>query len=76
MGEAWSTRPAPEPTSSEPSYRRGTPEALTLQLGPDGVKRFVQDYLDGATAKDLASKHGFGQTATKRLLKRHGARKR
>jgi hypothetical protein len=47
-----------------------------FQLGPDGVKKFVQEYLDGATANELASKHGFGLTATKRLLKRHSARKR
>lgn len=76
MGVAWRTRPAPAPASNQPSYHRGTPEALTLQLGPDGVEQFIRDYLDGATAKELATKHGFGLTATKRLLKRHGARKR
>lgn len=40
------------------------------------VEHFVREYLGGAIAKDLAAKHGFGLTATKQLLKRHGARKR
>lgn len=76
MGDAWRESPAPRPASYEPTYHRGSPEALEVQLGPAGVEQFVREYLDGAMAKELAVKHGFGMTATKRLLKRHGARKR
>lgn len=76
MGDAWRKAPASRPTKDEPTYHRGSPEALEVQLSPAGIEQFVREYLEGATAKELASKHGFGMTATKRLLKRHGARKR
>lgn len=77
MSDAWRKTPsAPSPPRDEPTYQRGSPEALEVQLGPTGVEQFVRAYLDGATAKELAARHGFGMTATKQLLKRRGARKR
>lgn len=68
MGDAWRESSAPKPASYEPTYHRGSPEALEAQLGPAGVEQFVREYLNGAMVRELAAKHGFGLTALDRTV--------
>ncbi|MEQ3551751.1 hypothetical protein WIS52_14855 [Pseudonocardia nematodicida] len=75
MATVWLDSPAPRPGSPR-ALRPRAQQSIRILLGEAGIARMIEDYRNGAEAKELASCYGFGLTTVKRVLREEGARKR
>jgi hypothetical protein len=56
------------------SVRNG-PHPLRKRLAPRDRQRLIEDYLDGALQKDLATRYAIGLSSVKTVLREAGAKK-
>ena len=61
-------------TGSKSSVRTAT-RPLRKRLAPKDRQRLIEDYLDGALQRDLATRYAIGLSSVKTILRDAGARK-
>jgi DNA-directed RNA polymerase specialized sigma24 family protein len=70
----------PDTKSQELSTRskssvRTAPRPIRKRLTPKDRQRLIEDYLDGAFQRDLATRYAIGLSSVKTILRDAGARK-
>lgn len=74
MADQWAAKPTPPlpADDAERSYQRRQQPSLAERLGADGVHALIERYREGASALELAERHGCSQITVRRLLRVHG----
>ena len=64
-----------ERSTGPKSSVRMTPRPLRKRLAPKDRQQLIEDYLDGALQRDLATRYAIGLSSVKTILRDAGARK-
>jgi hypothetical protein len=71
----------PVPVEEQPeeltsACRHARQDLVSLRFTPEDIARMIEQYRAGATIREVADEFKIGATTLKRLIRRHGARRK